>query len=159
MNVLRDDEAQVGASSGDRLKAGVAAGEQQHFHMTRENAGLGWGKGQVPLEADEVVDRTGRAAVAAQLMLSCGEEGGTGADRFVGLEGDAVGVLGQAAYGGTPADFRALCCGGIQQGFIHHVARQAERRERQGGGRGALALDQADVVDRQRAQPLRVEPE
>ena len=80
MDGFLNDEAQVGVPSGNRLKAGIAAGEQQDFDWSGEDAGLGGGKGQVPLEADEVVDRAGRAAVAAQFMLSGGEEGGAGTD-------------------------------------------------------------------------------
>ena len=70
-------------------------------------------KRQMPLEADEVVDGTGRAAMAAQLVLSGGEEGGAGADRFVGLEGDAVGVSVRPRTA-TPERISAPACrGGI----------------------------------------------
>src|SRR3954462_697991 len=92
-------------------------------------------------------------------MFSRGEEGGTGTDLFTGVERDAVGVLGQTAYKAAPADFGTPCRGGPQQAFIQHVARQAERREGQGGGGGAFTLDQTNVVDRQGSQPLRVEAE
>ena len=38
MDALFDHEAQVGVPSGDRLEAGIAAGEQQDFHVMFEMA-------------------------------------------------------------------------------------------------------------------------
>ena len=88
----------------------------------------------MPLEADEVVDRTGRAAMAAQLMLSGGEKGGLGADRFASLEGDAVCLFGQAAYRTAPPDFGALAAAAFSK------ASSITSRDRLNAGNGKAAV-------------------